>query len=306
VASKKRLRETLDRLAAAEEQTFSGEFLAPMLRKGVVQLRIAGVICRLKVCPDDFEGWGVFRPVSPTMAELVRPARLAERRQYLELLPLLRLIVCLRADHQWLAIPANRADSRFRIEGLVPVRLIEEAQLFEIVRARFDGAQCWYEGPDPRRDPASSAYLREALAQMVEPDQLSRPGLTAEERTAYAVNYAPRLQAELEAQRDRVEERLRSALAHAGAALRDYQERGDLFRVTYEVDGRRHTSVISQGDLSVQVAGICLSGGDRHFDLQSLVGVVREAQDGRGVVRVGFENAGMREEDYWRVHPPAP
>ena len=61
-ASKKRLREILKRLAAAEERAFAGEFLAPMLRGGVVQVRIAGVICRLKVQPDDFEGWGVFRP----------------------------------------------------------------------------------------------------------------------------------------------------------------------------------------------------------------------------------------------------
>ena len=43
---------------------------------------------------------------------------------------------------------------------------------------------------------ASSAYLREALAAMVAPDELKRPGLTAEERTAYAVSYVPRLRAE--------------------------------------------------------------------------------------------------------------
>jgi hypothetical protein len=305
VASSKRLRNTLERLAAAEERAFASEFLAPMLRGGVVQVRIVGVVCQLKVKPDDFEGWGVFRPISPTTAELVRPAWLAERRQYLDLLPLLRMIVCLRQNDQWLAVPAHQADNRFRIDGLVPLRMVEEAQLFEVLLTRFDGAHCWYDAPDPRRDPAAASYLRDALSRMVEPEQLSRPGLTAEERAAYMINYAPRLEAELEARRDRVEERLRAALSHASAEFRGYQERGDVYRVTYDVDGRRHVSVVDRQDLSVQVAGICLSGEDRHFDLQSLVGVLREAQEGGEIVRVGFENRGMPEEDYWDVHPPA-
>jgi hypothetical protein len=306
VPSPQRLRETLERLAAAEARALAGEFLAPMLRGGVVQVRIAGVICRFKVRPDDFEGWGVFRATSPATAEFVRPAQLGERRAYLDLLPVLRVIVCLRSDEQWLAVPAHQADARFRIEGLVPVRLIEEAQLFEVVVTRFDGARCWYDQVDPRRDPGTAAYLREALGRMVEPEQLARPGLTAEERAAYLQNYAPRLKAELEAQRDRVEERLRSALSHAGAGFQGYQEQGDVYRVSYEVEGRRHASVVARRDLSVQVAGICLSGEDHRFDLQSLVGVLREAQQGGGVVRVGFENGGMAEDDYWDAHPPAP
>jgi len=301
----RRLRETLDRLAAAEERAFASEFLAPLLPGGAVRLRLAGVVCGLKVTPADFEGWGVFRPTSPVSAELVRPARLSERQQYLEMLPSLRLIICLREGAQWLAIPANRADTRFRFEGLIPVRLVEEAAFFDVVCARFDGAQCWYEGPDLRHDPGAAAYLREALTNMVEPERLSRPGLTEEERTAYTVNYAPRFQAEIDACRDRIEDRLGQALAHAGAQLKEYLERGDTYRVTYEVDGQRHVSVVDQNDLSVQVAGICLSGEDRHFDLQSLVGVLREAHDGAQVVRVGLENAGLPEEDYWDAHPPA-
>jgi hypothetical protein len=306
VATSKRIHETLNRLAAAEQQVFASEFLAPMLRGGVVQIRVAGVICRLKVRPDDFEGWGVFRPVSPTLAELARQARLSERRAYLDLLPLLRMVVCLRKDKEWLAIPAQRSDTRFRIEGLVPIRLIKDAQLFEVIQTRFDGTQCWYDGPDTRHDPGAAAYLRASLGQMIEPEQLSRPGLTPEERTAYVLNYAPRLQAELEARRDRVEERLRKAVAHAGAELKEYQERDEVYRISYEVDGLRHVSVISQRDLTVQVAGICLSGQDQHFDLQSLVGVLREARMGAGFVRVGYDNGGMAEEDHWDVHPPAP
>jgi hypothetical protein len=292
----------LERLAIAEERAFSAGFLAPVLRRGTVQVRIAGVVCRLRVDPASFEGWGIFRPTSATEARLVRPAGLHERRRYLELLPLLRMIVCLRERGAWLAVPARRADARFRIDGLVPVRLVEEPERFAVVLTRFDGAHCWYDGPDPRRDPGTAAYLRESLARMVEPDQLSRPGLTAEECAAYTLNYGPRLQAELEARRDRVEERLRAALGHAGAEFREYQERGDVYRVVYEVDGGRQVSVVRRDDLSVQVAGICLSGQDRQFDLQSLVGVLREAETTGETVRIG--DGGMSEDVYWNVHPP--
>jgi hypothetical protein len=303
MAKSNHLTDALKRLAAAEERFLAGEFLAPVIRGGKVQVRIAGVICTLSVRPADFEGWGVFRPTSHSEAERVRPAKLAEQRRYLDLFPLVRLILVDRSEEQWLALPAHRSDSRFQIEGLIPVRLVEEGQPFEVIETRFDGAQFWYAGPDARWDPAMASYLRQELARLTPPEKLHRSGLTAEERAAYGIAYWPRFEATEEARRSREERRLRSALEHAGAELKDYVERRDVYTVTYEVDGQRHISAISKKDLSVQVAGICLSGEDQKFDLQSLVGVIREAQGGYALVRVGQDNRGMPEEQYWQVHP---
>jgi hypothetical protein len=303
MAKSQHVTDALSRLAAAEDQFLASEFLAPTICGGNVQVRIAGVICRLRIQPADLDGWGVFHPISHSEATLVRRANLTERQGYLELFPLVRLILACRREEQWLALPAHRADSRFQIDGFIPVRLVEEAQLFEVIETRFDGSQFWYAAPDQRWDPARASYLRQELGRLTPPEQLQRAGLTSEERAAYEVNFRPRYEASEEARRNRDEQRLRGALTHAGAELKDYVERQDVYTVTYEVEGQRHVSAVAKKDLSVQVAGICLSGEDRKFDLQSLVGVIREAQDGGGLVRVGHENLGMAEDHYWRVHP---
>jgi hypothetical protein len=248
-------------------------------------VRVAGVRCQLAVGPADFEGWGVFRARSAADAVLVRPASMGERRRYLELFPAVRLILVRRDAGTWHAVAANAGDGRFAITGLAPVRLADEGEPFDTVLTRFDGGQFWFESVDPRSDPGAPAYLRQELAKMAEPAKVRRSGLTAEQRAAYGVCYHDRLARAALDERSRGELRLRAALEHAGARLRDYAEQGDVYRVSYVVDGSRHTSVVRKGDLSVVTAGICLSGGDHAFDLGSLVGVLREGRDQNRIVR---------------------
>jgi hypothetical protein len=165
------------------------------------------------------------------------------------------------------------------VQGQIEVRLIEEeVELFDTVVARFDGGQFWFDQVDPRADTAAAPYLRQALAKTTEPKLLDRPGLTPGQRIAYLLNYSMRLEAILQDERTRHERRLREALEHAGAELRDFVEHRDEYRVTYEVDGRRHTSLVRKDNLTVHTAGICLSGQDHDFDLASLVGVMRQSR----------------------------
>ncbi len=291
----RRVDELLNRFAAAEERFLRSEFLAPALPGGVVQVRIEGVVCRLRL-DADFRGWGVFRPTGAGAAALVRRAALAEQRRYLDLFPRRRVILCRPLRGRWLAWPAHHGDRRFGPPAPLTVRLVEEAQPFDLAETRFDGEQAWFAQPDARADPATAAYLQQALNAMTPPDEVRRRGLSPEEHAAYGMMFALRR----DDTRDRAGDRLRGALAHAGAQLAGYAERDDVYRVEYTVDGEQHVSLVDKSDLSVRLAGICLSGEDRRFDLHSLVGVLRQAED---VLRIGADNHGLDEQHYWRVHP---
>jgi hypothetical protein len=71
------------------------------------------------------------------------------------------------------------------------------------------------------------------------------------------------------------EGRLRDALRTGGGNLREFRDRGEYWLVEWTTaNGIRHTSAVAKADLTVISSGICLSGRDRDFDLQSLVGVI--------------------------------
>ncbi|MBM83891.1 MAG: hypothetical protein CMJ78_25325 [Planctomycetaceae bacterium] len=182
--------------------------------------------------------------------------------------------------------------------------LVESGELFQTVRTRIDGANFWFEGLEMRGDPAMPRWLRESVEQGIAPAKLQRQDLTAAMRQAYAIEYMRRETAsktkKIERE-DRVESRLRHALGHAGAVLNGFTEHRDGYRVTWKAAGRRHVSSVDRNDLTVQVAGICLNGEDRKFDLESLVGVIREGEQAHEIVEVG--EGGMTEADYWRMHP---
>ena len=269
----------MTRLARAESMFLTAQFLAPVVLARGVTVKIANVRCTLRVIPAEFRGWGVFRPLSHNVARLERRASAIERQRYLALFPAIQMIFCSRGRNEVLALPANWADRRFDISAPAQVQCVEECDLFDTLVARYDGSQFWFDQMDARADPAAAAYLRRELAEMTAPEKLDRLGLTVGHRSAYACAFGRRAAAILVEEKHRGELRIKAALAQAGATMRDFGDAGDSFRVVYTVDGVRHTSVVRKDDLTVLSAGICLSGQDRVFDLNSLVGVLREGAE---------------------------
>lgn len=270
------------KLAAQEEEFFDTEFFSPVLRGHPVRVKIADVIVSLKVRPRNFEGWGVFTSSDQKTARFVREPNMAQRQQYLELYPRFAFVVC-RQGRTTYGIPANQ-DNRLVIKGQVPIALPQEVRLFDTVDARFDGQTFFYDRHSSFRSPRVATQLRELFSEETEPDSAIVGGMTAEERLAYQLAFYH----EIEAKKDRKEERLRASLQRGGAVLRSYVERGNTYTVEFTVDGERHRSVVDSETLRVSSAGICLNGGDRNFDLQSLVGVIREGHDRSLIYRVGI------------------
>jgi hypothetical protein len=278
-----------DKLAAEETAFFSSRFFSPVLKGNPVRVRIVGIIVALQITkPKNFQGWGVFEPTSHKEAKFIRDPNLKEKQEYFKLFPGLRLILCRHTDNDWFGIPARKADTRFHISGTVPVFLTEETQMFDTVIVRFDGNVCWFEQVDPKSNPKVAPYLRESLNTLLEPDKVDLLGISQEERDAYFMAYGPAVESSAEAKKSREEKKIRNALERAGASYQSHIERDKTYTIEYIVDGDRHRSVIDKSTLRVESSGICLSGGDRNFDLQSLVGVLIEAKHYGKIVRTNI------------------
>ena len=273
------IRNLLNQLASQEAQLQDTEFLAPCVRGGAVRTAVAGIIYTFKPKPRKFEGWGIFRPIDEQTAEFVEEPSLPQLVEYFKLLKPLRLRLAYKLERKsWLAYPVNESDARQRFGIVKPmaVHLVTEGTQFEQIIARGDGKSWWFEDIDRRSDPMVADRLMQALKEVTSPDCLQFKGMTPEMRIIYQM--AASQAKEFAGLQD--EKRLQKALKQGGGELHKFDDRGEFWRVEWTTaDGTRHNSAISKGDLTVVSSGICLSGRDRDFDLQSLVGVMEGRDD---------------------------
>jgi hypothetical protein len=275
------------KLAKEEQDFFSTEFLSPVLQRQPIRIKIAGIVLNLKVQPDSFEGWGIFESADQKTARFLREPTMIQKQRYLDLYPRFSFIVCNQGKRVF-GIPAHQFDSRIQIQGRVPILLTQEVRLFDCIDVRWDGQNFWYDKPTSGRSVKFATELRDALAQELEAEKLEISGITSEERMAYQLAFIE----SIELRRDQKEERLKKAIERGGAEFISYVERGNTYTVEYFVNGARHRSVVDSDTLRVTSAGICLSGRDRDFDLQSLIGVVKQGEERGLIYRVGgnYEN----------------
>jgi hypothetical protein len=269
-------RNLIDRLAN-DEATLRGQaFLAPLLGDGRVRVRVRGLVYELGVARAQ-PGWWLCHALDAARAAVADAAQPWQRGTYLALWPALRLVLVerLRGD-DWVALAFNPSDAfqRFAICGPLVIRLVEGGQPFERVIGRIEGATVWYDEPDRRSDPATAERLREALATGQATPSLA--GLGPGERAGYALLTERRVAAAATRDSARADRCLRDALMVGGAQLIGYETSAGILRVTWERNGQRSVTLVN-ANLDVVSAGICLSGADQHFDLASIIGVVRDA-----------------------------
>ncbi|MBD2500667.1 hypothetical protein [Anabaena azotica] len=267
----------INQIADAQAQLYAAKFIAPCVKGGRVRTRVAGMIYTFTPKPSKFAGWGVFQPMDEKTAKVVEEADLPQIAEYLQHFPQIRLRLAHQLQGQtWLAYPINEADIRQRLQVVKPVaiHLVTEGIIFDQIIARWNGQSCWFEEVDRRADPAIVETLQSAVKHLIPVEELQFKGMTPEIRTVYELTTG-RIQDFNQPQQD--EKRLRKALQMGGGELKQFHDRGDYWTVDWTTsDGVRHSSAIAKSDLTVISSGICLSGYDRDFDLQSLVGVIEQ------------------------------
>ncbi|MGD1911597.1 MAG: hypothetical protein ACFB2X_12260 [Rivularia sp. (in: cyanobacteria)] len=274
------IRKLINQLATEENKLRLTEFIAPCVGNGKVRTRIAGMVYTFTPKPGNIKGWGIFQPLNEKQAAFIEEPNLPLISEYLKNFQPLRLRLAYPLQGQsWLAYPVNEADMRQRCGYCkpIPVHLVTEAACFEVIIARTDNTAWWFEECDRHADVMVTEKLRERLKIVTAASQLHFKGMTPELRTTndLATQQAQEFSALKQQRRD--EKRLKEALKIGGGELREWSDRQDYWVVEWITsDGEYHTSAISKNDLTVISAGICLSGEDEKFDLQSLVGVVEK------------------------------
>ena len=293
------IRKLIEQLASQEKLLNETEFLAPCVGGGKVRTSVANIIYTLTPQPLDFEGWGIFKPINNQVAEVVEEPSLPQLAEYLKLLKSLRLRLAYALRGQtWLAYPVNESDmeQRFGSAKPIPVHLVTEGAAFEPIIARYDGNAWWFDEIDRRAEPQPTVQLGEQLRQETVPESVRFTGMTPEMLTTYDLVWqqteagqrrevhrlatkesreTPQLRRRKVRGSD--EQRLQDALRQGGGELQEFRDRGEFWQVEWKTaEGEFHTSAINKNDLTVISSGICLSGRDRDFDLQSLVGVMEQ------------------------------
>jgi hypothetical protein len=272
----------LGKIAAEEAKLHKTEFLAPCMGGGKVRASVAKMTRIFIPEPRDFEGWGIFQPLNLQVALRIDEPTLPQLAQYLNLLQPLRLhLVYPLRGQSWLSYPVNESDmqQRFGAAKPIPVHLVTDGAAFEPIIARFDGAACWFEASDRRADPQPAEQLRETLRTEAAPENVRFAGMTPEMLAAYDLAWQHTETGRQRRETESEEGRLRVALRQGGGELQEFRDRGEFWQVEWTTaNGERHASAIDKNDLTVVSSGICLSGRDRDFDLQSLVGVIEQRE----------------------------
>lgn len=287
----------INKLAEQEKDFLDQEIFAPYIRGGSkILVRVNGVVYKLKTPKFKKDGFGVFKAATANTARKSREAELYERDEYLQLLPKVDFILVAKLG-RWLGYPANANNFKQRFQQeptLVHILVADNVEIMNTIEARFDGVHFWFDcikfGDNIER--TENLRTRIEHQEYYATKQIAK-GLTPEELKAFG--YAAEFHKE--ANKSKLEKRLEGEFNRTGAQMEKFVERGENVEVQWKDGRQKYTSVLNKDDLSVVTAGICLSGGDRKFDLQSLVTVCRQGARGGNIYHVGA--GGMYEDNYW-------
>jgi hypothetical protein len=187
------------------------------------------------------------------------------------------------------------ADKTLGLESETTVQCVTDCERFDVVIARYDTVNFWFDELFLGGDPQKAEAMRECFRKDWTPQQMKKglaqvKGATPEDRRAFdlAVKSWQKFQVL------NTEARIRKVLQESGAVLGSYVVRGDKLEVRWKTDrGTAYTSMVAKDTLDVVSAGICLdphdgSGPQDHkFNLRDLPYIMRQGEDRHEIVRRG-------------------
>lgn len=282
----------LNKLIAQENEVLSREILSPVIYGSPITVRISGVALSLRVNPKAFHGWGIFKYDGNHKSVTFKDEpSLRQRMEFLELLPRVRLIVCSHSDKGTIGSLLD-SDGRFSFDA-ASVFFAENISLFDTIVARYNG-KCFLYERHTNYHPRKIDELKTSFANEEKPEKLKT---FAQLGRAYAYAYNELIKSkELT-----LEQKVKQAIHRAGGNYQGLTDRGGLLTVQFNIDGETFTPTVNSKTLMLENAGICLSGGDRAFDLQSFVHIAREGIRENEIVRGDYlRTYGDRSVDYRR------
>jgi len=262
------IKELFAKVENAEQDFYKTEFVSPVVSHGKVFARIVGLIQKFEVM-GDFEGWAILKPCGENLACVVGSPNLLQIEKYLEQLPNTKVTLSERRKDGWYGFTHQSPSIEVR------VLLADGVSLFDTVVVHYDPVNYWFAGMDRSISPSFGEYLREASNKSTPPDKLDIRGVIPYQRKAYTWQYFLHKRQVKEV----TLETIKKAVEHGTSKFLSYIERKDAYVVTFSLDGEEFRATITKKDFTVMSAGICLSGEDRKFDIQSLTGVIKEGQD---------------------------
>lgn len=283
----------LDKLISEEKKFFDSEFVSPVVSNSPVGVSIDGVIFYMKILPNRYRGWGIFKPINARNARFVREASVRERQAFVGNLPKLSLMIT-DVEAKMGTIAIN--DGRFSLSANVPIYLMEDCSIFDVVNVAYNGRIFIYVEHNRRFSPALIRKLREYLNNNVKVENFDdNIGLTTDIKSAYETVLERKLAAIREQEKLSFDSQLHNTAANRGASVVNYVKRGASYTVEYRVNGRTYHTVIDE-NMQVENAGFCVSGRDRDFDFGSLISILKEGQR-RGVI-YNYDTYSYEDENY--------
>lgn len=293
-----------------KEKSFrSKQFLAPFTgksRKAIVKMD--GLNYEFDISGHKGDGIGIFQPHDFKSAKFVSLADFDKIRSYFDILPRFILILGYECEYGWICTPFHK-ESATGLNGEVIVKNVSGSERFDVIVARFDGVNFWFDEQFVGANVIKSEMMRSCFVpdstlpkMLVKLKEIS--GVTPEDICAFELAVASWKVFKKVSD----ETRIQNAIAIGGGKLGRYVIRGDMIEIDWKSQsGAQYKSLVQKETLDVVSAGICLSGEDTKFHLKDLPFIIDQGEKRRAIYVTGIARAfdmssegdDDRDDDYY-------